>query len=196
MRLLRTLFLLAATTLLGPNIAHATISYTCDPNVGSSVCTTLNTTIAGLYNSTFTNADATIYIQYGTTGLGESTTGFSNTISYTQYRNALIAEAGSGLVRADAIASLPVTEPSLYGSADISITSALGTALGLTGLAGTTAGGIVCTVGSPGCYNGIITITNNPSTPLYYRTGGPEASDAYDYYTTVEHETDEVLGTS
>jgi hypothetical protein len=190
------MFLLAATTAFGSNIADATVSYTCDPNVSSSVCGTLNTTIAGLYNSTFTNADANIYIKYGTTGLGESTTGFFNTISYANYRADLIAEAGSGLVRADAIASLPVTEPAIYGGADISITSALGTALGLTGLNGTTAGGTFCTIGASGCYNGIITVTNDPGTPLFYRNGSPEPSDAYDYYSVVEHETDEVLGTA
>jgi hypothetical protein len=196
MKFLRTAFLLATAIVLGSNMAHATVSYTCDPTVSASVCTTLNTTIAGLYNSTFTNADANIYIQYGTTGLGESTTGYFNTISYAAYRSDLIAEAGSGLVRAEAIASLPITEPALYGGGDISITSALGTALGLTGLNGTTSTGALCTIGGAGCYNGIITVTNDPTTPLYYRTGGPEPADAYDYYTTVEHETDEVLGTS
>lgn len=195
MRFVRTVFLLAATFVLGSNAAHAGVSYTCDPTVSVSVCTTLNTTIANLYNNTFTNANADIYIQYGTTGLGESTTGYFNTISYANYRADLIGAAGSGLVRADAIASLPLTEPALYGGGDISITSALGTALGLTGLNGTTAGGALCTVGTSGCYNGIITITNDPSTPLFYRNG-TEAADAYDYYTTVEHETNEVLGTS
>jgi hypothetical protein len=40
-------------------------------------------------------------------------------------------------------------------------------------------------------------VTNDPGTPLYYdNLGGPEPSGAYDFYTTVEHETDEVLGTS
>jgi hypothetical protein len=171
------------------------ISYTCDPTVAAATCTTLNTTIAGLYNRVFSNANADIYIQYGTTGLGQSTTGFTNQISYSTYINALQAEAGPGTLRADAIASLPATEPALYGGAPIDITSALGTALGITGLNGTTAGGAICTVGTSGCYNGIITITNDPSTLLYYRNGAIDPA-AYDFYSVVEHETDEVLGTS
>lgn len=171
------------------------ITYTCDPSVAASTCNTLNTTIAGLYNSTFSNVNANIYIQYGTTGLGQSTTGFTNQISYSTYIADLAAEAGPGTVRADAVASLPATEPALYGGAPIDITSALGTALGISGLNGTTAGGVQCTIGTAGCYNGIITITNDPTTLLYYRNGTIDPA-AYDYFSVVEHETDEVLGTS
>ncbi len=176
-------------------VSAAGVSYTCDPTVAAATCHTLNTTIAGLYNSTFSNANADIYIKYGTTSLGESTTGFTNQISYSTYVAALTAEAGPGTVRADAIASFPATEPALYGGAPIDITSALGTALGISGLNGTTAGGAVCTVGTAGCYNGIITITNDPSTLLFYRNGAIDPA-AYDYFSVVEHETDEVLGTS
>ena len=51
--------------------------------------------------------------------------------------------------------------------------------------------------GNAGCYNAIITITNDPGITLYYdNVGGPEPAGAYDFYTTVEHEADEVLGTS
>jgi len=40
-------------------------------------------------------------------------------------------------------------------------------------------------------------VTNDPSIPLYYdNLGGTEPSDAYDYYSTVEHEVDELLGTT
>jgi hypothetical protein len=62
-------------------------------------------------------------------------------------------------------------------------------------LSGTTTGGSLCTVGTTGCYNGIITITNDPSTLLYYRNG-VQNPDSYDFYSVVEHETDEVLGTA
>jgi hypothetical protein len=41
--------------------------------------------ISGLYSSTFNNANANIYIQYGTTGLGESSQ-FNNLVPYTDYR--------------------------------------------------------------------------------------------------------------
>jgi len=197
--LLAAAFLLSPAFVASSNVANAGLSYTCDASVSSSTCNYLNTTIAALYNNTFTNVNASIYIQYGATGLGESTTGYFNTISYSTYVTDLTNAGGSGLVRADAIASLPGTEPALWGgggsNGNVSITSALGTALGITGLNGTTAGGSICTVGTSGCYNGIITITNDGGTPLYYRTG-PDPSDAYDYYSVVEHETDEVLGTS
>jgi hypothetical protein len=193
---LKKLVGLAVGLAFGTGVACANgITYTCDPSVAAATCTTLNTTIAGLYNSTFSNANASIYIEYGTTGLGQSTTGFENQISYSTYIADLVAEAGPGTVRAAAVASLPATEPALYGGAPIDITSALGTALGISGLNGTTAGGALCTIGSAGCYNGIITITNDPSTLLYYRNGTIDPS-AYDFYSVVEHETDELLGTS
>jgi hypothetical protein len=176
-------------------LATGGISYTCDPSISGITCSTLNTTVAGLYNTTFTNLNANIYIQYGTTGLGESTTGFENQISYADYRADLAATASSDAVDTAALASLPVTEPALYDGAPVEITSALGTALGLTNLNGTTVGGSLCTVGVPGCYNGIITITNDPSTLLYYRNG-VQNPDSYDFFSVVEHETDEVLGTA
>ncbi|MBV8817947.1 MAG: hypothetical protein JO022_06295, partial [Acidobacteriaceae bacterium] len=56
--------------------------------------------------------------------------------------------------------------------------------------------GTKCTLPGTGCYNGIITITNDPNTLLYYdNQGGTEDSNAYDFYGTVQHETDELLGT-
>lgn len=174
--------------------ARAAIAYTCNADVSAGTCSALNSTVAGLYNSTFSNATANIYIEYGATNLGQSTTGFYNTIPYSTYVTDLTAEQGAGSVRAAALASLPQSEPSLYGTGTISITSALGTALGLTGLYGTTASGGFCIIGTSNCYNGIITITNSASTPLYYRSGA-EAGNAYDFYSVVEHETDEVLGT-
>jgi hypothetical protein len=54
-----------------------------------------------------------------------------------------------------------------------------------------------CTPGTPGCYNALITVTNDPSVPLYYdNLGGTEPADAYDFYAVVAHEADETLGTS
>ena len=43
------------------------IVYTCDPGIDADVCTTLNTTISGLYASIFTNAAANIYVKFGPT---------------------------------------------------------------------------------------------------------------------------------
>ena len=69
-------------------------------------------------------------------------------------------------------------------------------------MVGTTAGGAAClTPGSGGCYNGIITITtpdnlvSDSGDTLYYRTG-TQGADAYDFFSVVEHQTDEILGTS
>ena len=67
----------------GSNSASATVNFTCDPNVSAPTCAALNTTVSGYYSQTFTNANANIYIQYGTTGLGSSTTGFFNPVSYS-----------------------------------------------------------------------------------------------------------------
>jgi hypothetical protein len=75
------------------------------------------------------------------------------------------------------------------------MSSALAAALGISGLTGTTSGGATCSLGAAGCYNGVITITNSPGTPLFFRNG-VVASDAYDFYSVVEHEVNEVLGTS
>ncbi len=84
------------------------------------------------------------------------------------------------------------------------ITSALAGALGFSGLGGLTAAGANCTIGTDaGCYNGIIIVTTpsnlaseHPGQSLYYRqNGGSIPSSAYDYYSLVESETDQVLGT-
>lgn len=195
---LRRSWLLACLA-LGATLANAgTLSLTCDPNIDAAVagtCNTLNTTIAGLYDSTFSNVNANIYIQYGTTGLGSSTQGFTNQISYAAFRADLAATGSGSALDLAALASLPSTEPAIYQGADIDISSALGTAFGISGLNGTTAGGAICTVGAAGCFNGIITITNDPSTLLYFRSGSQDPT-SYDFYSVTEHEINEVLGTS
>jgi hypothetical protein len=182
------------------------IAFTCDPNVAAATCNYLNTTVAGNYNSTFTNANADFYIQYGTTALGSSTGGFDNQVTYAQYAAALSAEAtaSGNPVQVSAVAALLSQDAGVYGTGNVDITSALANALGIsadviggnTGITGP--GGSPCfTPGTAGCYNGVITITNDSSTLLYYdNLGGPEPSDAYDYYATVEHEVDELLGTT
>ena len=49
-----------------------TLTFTCGPNISAATCNSLNTTIAAIYDSTFSNVSANIYIQYGTTGLGSN----------------------------------------------------------------------------------------------------------------------------
>lgn len=176
------------------------IVYTCDPSVDAATCTYLNTTVASYYKSKFTNATANIYIQYGITGLGESTTGYFNTVSYSEYVAALTRNTNQSAVQSSALSALSTDDETPYRSNDEVITSALGMALGFTGMAGTTSSGALCILPSIGCYIGIITVISDPQDfgfSLYYdNRGGTEPSDAYDFYAVVQHETNEVLGTS
>jgi PEP-CTERM motif len=185
---------------MGATRASGTISYTCAANIDATVagtCAMLNGTIAGLYNSTFSNANASIYVTYGATGLASSLQYYTN-VTYTAYVNALTLNEGDAN-DVTAVASLggSVTNPVVAGDG-VALTSALATTLGLTTVAGSF--GInplsfaTCTLGSVGCYNGYITLTNAANT-WYYRSGLQPAG-TYDINTAVEHETDEVLGTS
>ena len=192
---------LAAVILIGMVfgvvLANAgTLSYTCDPSVAVATCNYLNTTVAGYYSSSFTNANANIYITYGTTGLGQSLQ-YLNFISYPLYVTALTNNANKSSLQVSALAALATYDAAPYGSGQVNLTAALATALGFPGVIGTTPEGGACAIGTAGCYNAIVTITNDLATPLYYdNLGGPEPADAYDFYGVVQHETDEVLGTS
>jgi hypothetical protein len=182
------------------------ITYTCDPSVDAAsagTCAYLNTTIAGLYNSTFVNLSADIYIEQGTTSLATSQTA-ENFIPYSAYLSALTGTASGDAVDTAALAALNGLDTAVYGADNVVVTSALAGALGFTGAGGLTASGVNCTIGiGPGCYNGIIMVTTpanlaseHPGESLYYRqNGGSITSSAYDYYSLVERETDEVLGT-
>ena len=181
---------------LGVALANAgTITYTCDPSVDAATCTYLNTTVAGHYSSSFTNANANIYITYGTTGLGESLQ-YQNFVPYSIYVTALTNNAHKSSIQVAALAALATYDATPYGSGQVNLTAALATALGFSGATGTTPEGGACTIGTAGCYNAIVTITSDPSILYYDNLGGPEPADAYDFYGVVEHETDEVLGTS
>jgi len=184
----------------------AGVTYTCDSSVDATeagTCDYLNSTIAGLYDSTFINASADIYIQQGVTGLGASETAESF-LSFGTYVSALTATASGNGVDTAALAALNSLDAAVYGSDNVVVSSALAGALGFSGVGGLTASGVNCTLGvDAGCYNGIITITTpanlaseDPGQSLYYRqNGGSITANAYDYYSVVEHETDEVLGT-
>jgi PEP-CTERM motif-containing protein len=200
---------LAAALAFGASLANASLTYTCDPSIDATqagTCTYLNTTIAGLYNSTFSNANGNIYIEMGITGLGESTSGDLNLISYSTYLADLTATASGDAVDTAALASLPSSEPAIYSGGSIDVTSALGEAIGIpdTSLVGITSSGSACfTPGVGSCYNGIITITtpanllSETGQSLYWRqTGGSQPGNSYDFYSVVEHETDEILGTA
>jgi hypothetical protein len=183
---------------LGSTIpAFATgITYTCDSSgaaaISSATCSYLNTTIAGLYNSTFSNANANIYIEYGSTSLSENEQ-YSNFVSYTSYLNALTTSTSGDTVQLDALAALRSLDTAVYGGGEVEVTGALGTALGFSGMIGITASGSPCSLGTASCYDGLVTVSNTAS--LYYRIGS-ETSSEYDVYGAIEHETDEVLGTA
>jgi uncharacterized protein (TIGR03437 family) len=186
---------------LGSTIpAWAGITYTCDPNIDAAhggTCAYLNTTIAGLYSSTFSNANASIYIQLGKTDLGMSNYSLAQ-IAYNDYLTALTAnaQASGNTVQADAVKALNTFDTPLYGTGMVEFPVALATALGFTGVAGLKSDGTTfCpTPGTSTCFDGIITITNEKGI-LYYRVGN-EGPDQFDFYSTAQHETDEVLGTS
>ena len=170
--------------------------YTCASNVATATCNYLNTTVASYYNDTFTNANADVYVQYGDTDLGESEQ-YLNFLTYTQYVTAYGNIPSKSPIQVSAQSALSTYDATPYGSDYVEVTSALGTALGFSGATGITTTEAACTIGTSGCYNVIVTVTNNADTPLYYdNLGGTEPSDAYDFYAVVEHETDESLGTA
>jgi hypothetical protein len=177
------------------SLASASMVYNCDPNIDATVagtCNALNTTIAGLYNTTFTNANASLYVQYGSTGLASSTQFIIN-VAYATYANALNTHQGDA-DDATAVASLGglVNNPVVSGDF-VGMSSALMSTLGIAGGVGITSSLSSCTLGNQGCYNGIITVSNTPGT-FYYRSG-TQGGSTYDIFSAIEHETDEMLGT-
>jgi hypothetical protein len=220
---LESLFLWFALCFSTPAVAGS-VNFTCDSSIAADgpagLCNYLNNTIAPLYNSTFTNANANIYIEFSNNnGLADSTTGFVNLVNYSTFRNALDDESTD-----PARSFVPVVEPGIFDRDEVEVTSALAEALGITTVAGggpvlgITAGtnppdgdidGTSCTTyATPGsgCYNGIIQL-NIPS-DLQSESGGQGytyrslggsttgTTSNYDFFSVVEHETDEVLGTA
>ncbi len=105
-----------APNLFRPSVTRAlgtgTIVYTCDPSIDATApgtCSYLNTTIAGIYATTFANANANIYIQFGITGLGESAQ-YLNFVSYGSYLSALQLHSSGDVIDVDSLVSLPATE--------------------------------------------------------------------------------------
>ena len=194
---------------LGASHAGATLIYTCDQSVDAAeagTCNYLNTTIAGMYNSTFGNINANIYVQMGDTSLGS---GFlpDNTVTYSAYVTALTALANSdgNAVELSAVSALNSFDQAIYKNTNVELTGALGTALGFTGMQGYTAAGASCPLTAAGCYNDVLTIvtpaflsseTSNTQFLYWNQQGGTQPANSYNFYTTVEHETDEGLGTA
>ena len=181
--------------------SQAGLTYTCDPTIDAKVaglCNTLNTTIAGLYSKSFTNANAAIYITFGNTGLGSSAQ-YLNYVKYTTFISTLTANAASSnnAVQKSAVAALGTYAASLYGTGNVEVTAAMGRSFGFTGMTGTTKAGDFCTQGTASCFDAVVTITDDPTIILWYRSAGAtEPRNAYDFFSIVEHESDEVLGIS
>lgn len=198
---------IATALFLGLGVAYAgPVTFTCAGNIDAAAagtCAYLNSIVAGDYTSTFTNVQASVYITYGATGLASSTTGFYNSLSYSTFVADLTtnALASHNPVMLAAVSSLNSVDSSVYSGSTVRITSAEGEALGvpdasLVGTTGPAGGNTSCTIGTAGCYNGVITLTNAANTWYYDQNGGTESSSLYDVYAAVEHELDEILGTS
>lgn len=170
------------------------IQYVCDPSIGAGVCATMQTTIAAEYASAFSNANAVIYVTLGgLSGAVAENTQYYNTVNYSTYYSALSEnEADANDVTAVNSLGGSTTNPVIAGDG-VAVTSALDAALGLFGAIGITTSDTSCLIGNAGCYNDIITMSNSLS--FYYDTGS-YTSGEYDFFTALEHETDEALGTS
>ena len=189
----------SVTVLLGCNPPLTGVSYVCDSsiydNLTGDVCGTLNSTTAALYNNAFTNANACLYVQLGSSSLGE-TVSQPVLATYSNYRTALTAAESDANDTTAVAASVPATNP--YGTDSVQLTNPLARALGASVLGVSTSTGILtdgktpCSVGTVGCYDAILTISD--SIPLFLRSGTIGASQ-YDFYTLVERQTDEALGT-
>jgi len=164
--------------------AGSGIIYTCDPSIealSATACNTLNTTIAGIYKSAFNNANASIYIKVGSPGVYGNSGWSFNWFGYSDFQNALTASAADANDATAIADSVPPANP--YPSSSVGIVSALQRALGLSSTP--------C-LATSACYEG--TITMGYSTQYYFRTG-EISGDQFDFFTLVEHETDEILGT-
>jgi PEP-CTERM motif len=182
------------------------ISFTCDPTINAdgpaNLCSSITSNVGGAYNTTFSNATASIYIEFANNnGLADSAQ-VINTVSYSAYLSALTAASSGDATDLAALASLPSVEPALFGGAGVGLTSALQEALGLGNGFGVNSSISVCSIGTAGCYNAVIQL-NIPadlaaetSGQGYYYGTGPQPANDYDIYSIIEHETDEVLGTA
>jgi hypothetical protein len=198
------LALLGLTVAIAP--AFAAITYDCDTTsfatyAPAGTCGALNgSTVSGIYSSIFSNINATIFIQFGNTGVGSSSVNITP-ITYAQYYAALASHTDDpGALGTLSSSSDPLVP---YGNTNenIDITAALASSLGITvngaNTAGVEADGMTsCTLGTSGCYNGVITIST--VTSFYFPTvdtDPPQGPSQVDFFYVVEHESDEILGT-
>ncbi len=85
------------------------VTYTCDSSVDATAagtCAYLNTAIAGLYNSTFINVSADIFIEQGTTAGLAASEAAESFVPYSAYLSALTNTSGGNGVDVAALAAL------------------------------------------------------------------------------------------
>jgi len=213
MLLKRTIWLAMVVAISSLTASASGITFVCDTasaavdpdtasNGASGTCAYLNNVIAPLYTSTFSNVSANIYVEMGSTSLGASSTARS-AVTFSQYQTALNSEASSDPIRTDSLAALNTIDQAEYSSGDVVLSSALASSLGFTNIGGifengnSINNGSGCTIAAnhPNCYSGVITISDYQ--PLYFdQNGGSIGGSQYDFYSVIEHETDEVLGTA
>jgi hypothetical protein len=180
------------------------VTYQCDPTtINQGLCDALNNTLGSEYAQLFEDANANIYIQIAHLDAGAVAHNdqFYTTVAYADYYHALQAGA-DGPADAAALASLPAGGNPINSSYRVALTSALESALNLTGGKG------ICKPGTPGCsldvcnfgsapastcFNGVITISDSKS--FYFGDSDDPPAGQYDFFTVVQHETDEILGT-
>lgn len=174
------------------------VVYTCDPSITAvaGFCNTLNTTIAGIYASTFLNANANIYITFGSIP-GDNGVAYPSAyhLTYPAYRTALQQSLTSPN---DAIAfasSVPATNP-INANDQVRVAGALMRALGMSITDGLTSDhASSCTLGAAGCYDGVIVLSSaNQAAGTWFYRNGIIGGSQLDIYRTVQHETDHVLG--
>jgi autotransporter passenger strand-loop-strand repeat protein len=140
--------------------------------------------VANLFNTLFTN-NLTLYIgvgwgtvdgiALGKNSLGESLAQQNYSYSYSQVRNALIAQ-GDSPAQQEAYATLPATAPA--GAANVYLSEANAEALGLLSPSTQIVG-----------YVGFSTTAD-----FSYAANSTPAANAYDFISVAEHEITEVLG--
>lgn len=134
--------------------------------------------VTGIYSGMFTNtATLNFLVDEGTTGLGSSTFGNDQFVSYSQVKALLTANAQSA-DQISAAASLPATDPT-NGLGGWIIPGAEAKALGLPGVSPTQLDGTMT-------FNGSLAYTFDPA--------NRQVPNEYDFIGVVEHEFSELMG--
>jgi hypothetical protein len=179
---------LAAALALGAGIAapNPIINIAYDPTVNFTAADKTQIQDAINFFTSNMTSNVTLTIAFGgQAGGGASTSSFSEAVDYSAYYNALVANSSGNATDAAAIASLGVANANnpVTGSTQIVIRPTLAATLGLGSQISDT---------FSGCNNLTANACIKVGTDVLNATGAPMAS----LMGTVEHEVDEVFGTS